>query len=83
MIESYGLFLAALILVGGSLGDWLFQEAVGHLDMNAFQQSVATTRTWPELEKVVSGTIGSSGLMEFACFDLGEVLRKDSGRILS
>jgi uncharacterized protein (DUF302 family) len=56
-----------------------FQEAVGHPDMNAFRKSVATTKTWPELEKVVSGAIGSSGLMEFACFDLGEVLRKEHG----
>ena len=28
MIESYGLFLSSLILVGGALGDWLGRRAV-------------------------------------------------------
>ncbi len=56
-----------------------FREAVGHPDMNAFRKSVAATKTWTELEKVVGAAIGSSGLMEFAYFDLGEVLRRESG----
>ncbi len=31
------------------------------------------------MERVVNGAVGSSGLMEFTRFDLGEVLRKERG----
>jgi uncharacterized protein (DUF302 family) len=56
------------------------QRAVGHPDMATFGKNVAATRTYAELEKVVHGAIGPSGLMEFTRFDLGEVLRKRKGR---
>jgi len=45
--------------------------------MNAFRRSLAAAATVADLEEVVQGAIGSSGLMEFVRFDLGEVLRKE------
>ncbi len=53
-----------------------FDVAVGRPDVNAFQENVAAAESYAELEKVVHAAIGSSELMEFTRFDLGEVLRK-------
>ena len=53
--------------------------AVGHPDMTTFRPGLSSAATYAELEKVVERAIGSSGLMEFARFDLGEVLRKQHG----
>jgi uncharacterized protein (DUF302 family) len=55
------------------------QAAVGHPDMNTFRKNIATTKTSAELENVVHAVVGSSGLMEFTRFDLGEFLRKRFG----
>jgi uncharacterized protein (DUF302 family) len=52
---------------------------MGHPDMNMFQNDIKTTKTLAELEQVVHRAIGSSGLMEFNRFDLGEVLRRERG----
>jgi uncharacterized protein (DUF302 family) len=54
-------------------------STIGHPDMNAFHSAVAAARTVADLEEVVQGAIGSSGLMEFVRFDAGEVLRKERG----
>jgi uncharacterized protein (DUF302 family) len=51
--------------------------AVGHPDIRAFVAAVGAAPTVAALEDVVAGAVGSSGIMEFARFDLGEVLRKD------
>jgi uncharacterized protein (DUF302 family) len=53
--------------------------AMGHPDMTAFHTAVLEAATVADLELVVQGAIGSSGLMEFARFDAGEVLRKERG----
>jgi uncharacterized protein (DUF302 family) len=47
--------------------------------MNAFHKALAAATTVADLEGVVRGTVGSSGLMEFVRFDAGEVLRKERG----
>ena len=52
---------------------------IGRPDMNAFHGAVAAARTLADLEKLVQGVIGSSGLMEFVRFDAGEILRKEHG----
>jgi uncharacterized protein (DUF302 family) len=52
---------------------------VGHPDMNAFSKDVTAAKTYGELEQVVHKAIGASGLMEFARFNIGEILRKESG----
>jgi uncharacterized protein (DUF302 family) len=50
---------------------------IGRPDIGAFHSAVAAATTASDLEEVVHGTIGSSGLMEFVRFDAGEVLRKE------
>jgi uncharacterized protein (DUF302 family) len=50
---------------------------IAHPDMNTFQGEIAAARTVGELEKVVQAVAGSSDLMEFARYDIGEVLRKE------
>jgi uncharacterized protein (DUF302 family) len=56
------------------------EASIGHPDMNAFRRDVSTAKTYAELEKVIHKVIGSSGLMEFTRFDLGEILRKERGK---
>jgi len=54
---------------------------IGRPDIAAFRDAMESATTVADLEKVVQGAIGSSGLMEFVRFDAGEVLRKEgSGR---
>ncbi len=40
---------------------------------------MVTTKKYSELEKFIHRAIGSSGLIEFTRFDLGEILRKERG----
>ena len=54
-------------------------QAIGQPDMNAFLSAMSAAPTIADLEDVVHGAVGSSGLMEFARFDIGEVLRKEQG----
>ena len=51
--------------------------AIGHPDMEMFRKEVAAAKTYAELEQVVRRAVGLSDLMEFARFDLGEILRKE------
>ena len=50
---------------------------IGRPDITAFHNAIASATTVADLEDVVRAAIGSSGLMEFARFDAGEVLRKE------
>jgi uncharacterized protein (DUF302 family) len=52
---------------------------IGHPDMRAFLKSITAASSFTELEKTVRQAVGPSDLMEFARFDLGEVLSKDHG----
>lgn len=56
-----------------------FEAAIGHPDMNAFRKEIGATRTFSDLEEIVRRATGPSELMEFARFDLGEVLRNKPG----
>jgi uncharacterized protein (DUF302 family) len=51
--------------------------SIGRPDITGFHRAVASAATVGDLEKVVQTAVGSSNLMEFACFDVGEVLRKE------
>jgi uncharacterized protein (DUF302 family) len=55
------------------------EAAIGHPEMATFRKDMTAAQTPTELETVVNGAIGPSGLMEFTRFDLGEVLRKELG----
>jgi uncharacterized protein (DUF302 family) len=54
------------------------EAQVGHPNMATFRKTVTGAQTEEELEKVVQGSLGPSGFMEFARYDLGEVLQKES-----
>jgi hypothetical protein len=53
--------------------------SIGHPDMGTFRRALASATTLGDLEKVVQTAVGSSNLMEFARFDMGDVLRKEPG----
>ncbi len=57
-----------------------FEAAIGHPDMSTFQSEMGATKTFAELEALIRGALGPSGFMEFIRFNLGAVLRKESGR---
>lgn len=54
-------------------------EQIGHPDMAAFHKELSAATNKAEMEKVVHPVTQPNGIMEFARFDLGEVLRKESG----
>jgi len=49
--------------------------AIAHPDM----KGLLTARTYSDLEKAIRDQVGPSGLMEFARFDLGAILRLERG----
>jgi len=55
------------------------EASVGHPNMNAFMNDVASAKSFKNLEKVVNAVTGATGLMQFVKFDLGEILRKERG----
>jgi len=55
------------------------KATVGHPDMREFLEAARRARTFAELESTVHGSLGRTGLMMFMEFDLGEVLRKETG----
>ena len=55
------------------------ESNIGRPDMAAFRKSATAAKTFPELEEIVHKAVGPSDLMEFVRFDLGGILRKQSG----
>ena len=55
------------------------EVAVGHLDMVEFVKAIHSTLTFAELKNVIHRSLGRTGLMMFMKFDLGEILRKETG----
>jgi uncharacterized protein (DUF302 family) len=53
--------------------------SIGRPDMTKFHRGVVSATTLGDLEKVVQTAVGPSNLMEFARFDMGDVLRKERG----
>jgi uncharacterized protein (DUF302 family) len=56
------------------------EAAVSHPDMAIAPKSWAAAKDWPEAEAAIRKAIGNADFMEFARFDLGAVLRRESGR---
>ena len=55
------------------------KSAVGQPDMAAFFKETRATNSFPDLERVVQRGLGRTNLMLFAEFDLGDILRRESG----
>jgi uncharacterized protein (DUF302 family) len=55
------------------------KAAVGHPDMAEFFKATNAARTFAELERTVHRSLGRTGLMLFIEFDLGAILRKETG----
>ncbi len=54
-------------------------DALGHPDMREFGMNVMKAGSWQELEHVVRAATGRSGFMEFARFNLGQIIQKEQG----
>jgi uncharacterized protein (DUF302 family) len=57
------------------------EAAVSHPDMQIFTRDVTAAKSYSDLEQVISKAVGSLGLMEFARFNMGEILNKESGTL--
>ena len=55
------------------------EGAVGHPDMAEFSKTVKNARSYSEIQRLVDRSVSTRGLMQFARFDDGEILRKESG----
>jgi uncharacterized protein (DUF302 family) len=55
------------------------KAAVGHPDMAEFMKATKGASTFAELENAVNKGLSKTGLMMFMEFDLGEILRKETG----
>lgn len=52
---------------------------IGHPDMAAFREAVSNAQSRGDMEAVINAATKPNGIMEFIRFDLGEVLRKETG----
>ena len=55
------------------------KSAVGQPDMVEFFKATRAANSFPDLERVVQSGLGRTGLMLFAEFDLGAILRRETG----
>jgi uncharacterized protein (DUF302 family) len=55
------------------------KSAIGQPDMIEFFNATRAAHTFPELERIVHSAMGRTGLMLFAEFDLGAILRRETG----
>jgi uncharacterized protein (DUF302 family) len=55
------------------------KAAVGQPDLAKFRQATTSARSFAELERAVQEGLGRTGLMLFMEFDLGAILRRESG----
>ncbi|MGY3444470.1 MULTISPECIES: DUF302 domain-containing protein [unclassified Bradyrhizobium] len=56
-----------------------FKSAVGQPDIVEFFEETRATTSFQDLERVVRRGLGRTELMLFAQFDLGDILRRESG----
>ncbi len=55
-----------------------FEAALGHPNMSELGNEIRATKAYPEMESVILKALGKSGFLEFARFDLGAILRKET-----
>lgn len=53
---------------------------VGHPDMAVFGKNISVAQNESELEEAIQSATGPAGLMEFARYDLGQIIRKETGQ---
>lgn len=56
-----------------------FKSAIGQPDLANFFKETRATNSFPDLERVVQRGLGRTNLMLFAEFDLGDILRRETG----
>jgi uncharacterized protein (DUF302 family) len=56
------------------------EVGIGHPNIPTFLNEIGAAKTQAEMESIVQRAAGDSGLMEFARFDLGAILRKETGK---
>ena len=56
-----------------------FKSAIGQPDIAEFFEASKAVRSFSDLQRLVQESVGPTGLMLFAEFDLGAVLRRESG----
>jgi uncharacterized protein (DUF302 family) len=55
------------------------EAVVGRPNMAEFGQEMASATSFGEMQQTIQGALGTSGFMEFIRFDLGSILRRESG----
>jgi len=55
------------------------KSAVGQPDMVEFFRATRAATSFPDLQRIVQSGLGRTGLMLFAEFDLGAILRRETG----
>ena len=55
------------------------KSAIGQPDIVEFFKETRATNSFPDLERVVQRSLGRTDLMLFAQFDLGDILRRETG----
>jgi hypothetical protein len=55
------------------------EAKIGHPDMSALPRRITAALNEAELKKAVQSAVGPSRIMEFARYDLGEVLQRENG----
>jgi uncharacterized protein (DUF302 family) len=55
------------------------KSAVGQPDMVEFFKATKAANSFPDLQRIVQSGLGRTGLMLFAEFDLGAILRRETG----
>jgi uncharacterized protein (DUF302 family) len=55
------------------------EAAIGHPNVATLWREIGEAKTYAEMEGAIQKAEGDSGLMEFARFDLGAILRKETG----
>jgi uncharacterized protein (DUF302 family) len=55
------------------------KSAVGQPDVVEFFSTTRTAKSFPDLKRIVQSAVGRTDLMLFAEFDLGDILRRETG----
>jgi uncharacterized protein (DUF302 family) len=57
----------------------ILKSEIGRPDIADFFKGTSAAKSFPDLERIVQSAVGRTGLMLFAEFDLGAILRRETG----